>query len=32
MALDSALLGSLTDAALDFNSLDDLGSWLEINH
>jgi Domain of unknown function (DUF4351) len=32
MALDSALLGSLTDAALDFNSLADLGSWLNVNH
>jgi hypothetical protein len=32
MALDSALLGSLTDAALDFNSLDDLGSWLNVHH
>jgi Domain of unknown function (DUF4351) len=32
MALNSALLGSLTDAALDFNSLADLGSWLNVNH
>jgi Domain of unknown function (DUF4351) len=31
MALDSTLLGSLTDAALDFNSIDALGSWLQVH-
>jgi hypothetical protein len=24
-------LGSLTDAALDFNSIDALGSWLQVH-
>jgi Domain of unknown function (DUF4351) len=32
MALDSELLGGLTEALLDFSSIDDLTAWLEANH
>ncbi len=32
MALDSQLLGSLTEASLDFSSIDELTAWLEANH
>jgi Domain of unknown function (DUF4351) len=32
LALGSVRLGILTEAALEFSSLDDLSSWLEVNH
>jgi Domain of unknown function (DUF4351) len=32
MALDSELLGDLTEAALDFSSIDEFTAWLEANH
>jgi Domain of unknown function (DUF4351) len=32
VALDAELLGVLTEAVLDFSSIDDLSSWLAANH